>query len=266
MSETTKIDLVNLAGSPGTQFTKVSALQNWRENFNGSTGVISGIAIRSPSETGDGRDILTDYDSAFPGVWNGIYRHSVTAKAMSNGNILLVAKYKNQKPGSGRWSDPPRLLISHGDASVKVYNSLNNIEELYRGDIKGRYVYARIITVKWNLDTDRTPRTSMPPEGLRRGLNLNGTLNKNTVHPGGLSFAPLTLRYTGPEVKYQNGSWDYMHVAKARIYYPVVPSIMNVDAGETYGKKSGNAKYWEESYIDDAGKPDFRQIIPAATW
>ena len=250
--ETTKIDLVNLEGTPGTQFTKVSPLANWAEEFNGSTGTISGIVIRD-NEAGrvSDRNALSQYSHLFPMTWMGVLRYSVTAKAMSNGNILLTAKYKNVKGKDRRSSEAIRFSISHGDTNVKVFNAPTNIDTLVE---KGRYVPARLITVKWNFDKDRTPTMKTAPNGIYEGVIRYGTLNKTGVYFGNnIDFGEKELKYIGPEVQWQNGQWDYLHVAVQRVYYPL--SIEKP------------VKHWEEPYIKAADlKPGFRDIIPAVNW
>ena len=257
MSENPKIDLVNLEGTPGTQFTLQSALTHPR--LSGSTGTITGIVTRTSDDPSlSDRDALTQYSGAFPGEWNGVRRHSVTAKAMSNGNIILIAKYKNPKSdgssSGGGYSEPPRFEISHGQVNVRVYNDPENIDVLIED---GRYVQARLITVKWNDDNDRIPRRIQAPTKMDWGIRLNGTLNNNIVYPGGISFPPKTLKYIGPEGRYQNGVWNYMHVALGRVYFPTIDAK--------------HVEYWKESYINkrrigNVKEPKFRDVIPAQNW
>ena len=104
------------------------------------------------------------------------------------------------------------------------------------------------------------------PSGLKAGYIRNGTLNKNWVRLNGLKFKEKSLKYIGPESQWQNGEWDYMHVALHRTYYP-----LNVGETPPPDEDSGSdpvsaAKHWEQPYITDNGEPGFRDTIPASNW
>ena len=244
-----KVDIVNLPGTPGLEFTKVF-------DKNKSSGVISGIVKRTRLDPGvSDRDSLDgdNYQKLFPAQWNGVPRYSITAKAMYNGDIYLWCNYKFTNR-NGKWpSMPARFQISHGQQSLRVYTS-------YTSDTKpldvegGREVMSSLVTIKWNLDSEMIKTGQEPPSGVTHGLTLLGTINSNSIYFGGLNFPPHSLRYIGPETEYKDDQWKYHHVALGRTYYASV---------------GGSVRYWEEPVPEELKIGTggyFRKIYKTAVW
>ena len=260
MARIEKIDLVNTPGTPGTEFTTRMGMTNIATEVTKSSGVISGIVKKDPADTSTpARGGLSgwNYAGMFPSIWNGIPRHSITAKGMYNGDVYLVAKYKYERSGGGgsSQSEGPRVAISHGSDTVTVYNKYDETWEILEEQSdstghRGRQVRASLITVKWNMDKNLVTKGVYPPPGIQAGLSLNGSVNGNRLKIYDLEFGLGELRYIGPEVRYQNNEWTYLHVAVRRTYYPV---------------ENKTAFHWQQPDVE-AGNVVYKHIYPDRVW
>ena len=234
-------NLVNLKGTPGTEFTTDFSFTR----KNKSSGVISGIVKNGATTLNDlSGPYFTDM---FPARWNGVPRDTITAKAMYNGDVYLWAKYKYPDRPSGSSSsssEPYRFKATSGtepitvfckpDANGEVFGSENG-GTLKQSNQKGRSILATQIVIPWNFDNDFYTDGSAVPEGAIAGLKLTGSLNSSELFFDKLTLPSKSCLYEGVDMEWKDNFWSYYHKVKYREYYPA---------------KDGDMMHWEQPYLD----------------
>ena len=235
-------NLVNLKGTPGTEFTTDFSFTR----KNKSSGVISGIVKNGATTLNDlGGPYFTDM---FPTRWNGVPRDTITAKAMYNGDVYLWAKYKYPdmpKGSSSSSSEPHRFKATSGTEPITVFCKPDDKSKVFGSDTggtlrqsnqNGRKVQAIYIDIIWNFDNHFYTEGSAVPEGAITGLKLTGSLNREELVFERFILPSKSCLYEGVEMVWKNNFWNYYHKVRYREYYPAKDDMM----------------HWEQPYVDGA--------------
>lgn len=209
--------LVNLTGTPGTEFT--TDLQRHFRRVSQDEGIISGI-VKSDPNTSLTSLLGYNFTDMFPTSFNGVPVAKITAKAMHNGDVYVWAKYAfpGSRGSGGQQGEAMRFKIATGYDEVKVFEETeeNNKKEFATTD-GYRHITALQADITWNFG-DLAHKGSTPPQDALNGIRVTGSLNKNELSLFNHTMPEKSCLYLGLDMTWTNQIWEYMHKARYREY------------------------------------------------